>query len=102
MSTPMRPPFLDEVQQLLTQIDRLKHVHRTGEAPTFGQVEALFDQAALVRAALVRMGIGRVDRHPAWPTAHSPVEQAARRLVTLVAEQLHRETAPGAPGEDSA
>lgn len=95
-AAPPRPPvptFLDSVQDLLLQLDRLKAVHRASETPTFGQVEALFDQAGVVRAALVRHAVGRANRPAAWPTTGSPVEQAARRLVTLIAQQLQQETA---------
>lgn len=71
--------------ELLAQIDKLKALHRAGETPTFGQVEALFDQAALFRATLPTPD---PSRPAAWPTAGSPVEQAARRLVALVSAEL--------------
>ena len=73
------------VYELLEQLDKLKALHRAGETPSFGQVEALFDLAASVRAALLRPD---PSRPAAWPTAASPVEQAARRLVALVGAEI--------------
>lgn len=72
---------------LLEQIDKLKALHRAGESPSYGQVESLFDQAALLRAALQTPDASR----PApWPTSShpTPLEQTARRLVELVAAQV--------------
>lgn len=73
------------VVELLEQLDRLKALHRAGETPTFGQVEALFDQAAVVRATLLASD---PSRPAAWPTTASPVERAARHLVALVSAEL--------------
>lgn len=70
-----------QVSVLLGHIDALKAIHRSGGSPSFGQVEQLFDQAAAVRASMLATDSARPA---AWPTAASPVEQAARRLVELV------------------
>jgi hypothetical protein len=78
-------PATPHVYTLLAQLDVLKSIHRSGESPNFGQVEALFDQAALVRAAL--QAADQASKSAAWPTS-SPVDQAARRLVELVAASL--------------
>jgi hypothetical protein len=82
--------------ELLEQLDKLKALHRAGESPSYGQVEALFDQAAAVRAALHAPDPSR----PApWPTSchPTPLEQTARRLVELVAAQV-----AGRPSKDAA
>jgi hypothetical protein len=75
------------VWALLAQLDVLKTIHRSGESPSFGQVEALFDQAALVRTAMQADDLAA--RPASWPTM-SPVELAARRLVELVAGRESR------------
>lgn len=74
----MTPAALTQVTALLDQVDRLKALHRAGEVPTFGQVEALFDQAAVVRASLHAPTAD--SRAVAWPTSPAPraVQQAAR------------------------
>jgi hypothetical protein len=67
---------------LLDHIDKLKALHRANESPSFGQVEALFDHADLVRRSL---GVPAAERPASWPTASShQVERAARHLVELV------------------
>lgn len=73
------------VLELLDHIDKLKALHRASESPTFGQVEALFDHADLVRHAL-RAPVR--SQHVAWPTTGSATEKAARRLVELVMASL--------------
>jgi hypothetical protein len=78
----MSSPATTALYDLLEHVDKLKALHRAAESPTFGQVEALFDKAELVRRSV------GVPARPAWPTQASPVEQAARRLVELVAAQL--------------
>lgn len=85
----MTPAATLSIVELLAQLDKLKAVHRAGESPSFGQVEALFDQAAVVRAALHAVDPSR----PApWPTTSrprpTPLERTARRLVELVAAQV--------------
>lgn len=82
-------PWYLAIVELLEQLDKLKAVHRASESPTFGQVEALFDQADVVRR-LVQAN-DRPQR-VAWPTANRATEQAARRLVELVMASL---TEPG-------
>lgn len=64
---------------LLRQVDALKALHRSGTTPSFGQVEALFDQAAVVRAALTAADPTRPAN---WPT--SPRSTPAPELRALV------------------
>jgi hypothetical protein len=88
--------------ELLDHLDKLKALHRAGESPSFGQVEALFDQAAVVRASLQVVDgpststtwptSAPATTHPTyWPTSSTSVEKAARRLVELVAASLAAE-----------
>ena len=74
----MTPAALTPLTALLDQVDRLKALHRAGEVPTFGQVDALFDLAVVVRASLPPPAAN--DRAVAWPTSPAPraVQQAAR------------------------
>lgn len=81
----MVPYVTAHVLTLLAQLDTLKGAHRAGETPTFGQVEALFDQAAVVRAALASPDPSRAA---AWPSAANPIEAAARRLVAALVAEL--------------
>lgn len=85
----MTPAALIRVQTLLEQLDKLKAVHRAGETPSFGQVEALFDQAAVVRADIA-------SRPAAWPTGPGPapslvvpsgglLDQASQHITTALA-----------------
>jgi len=78
-------PQAQAIHNLLDHIDKLKAVHRAAESPTFGQVEALFDHADLVRRAFTLPE--RTTRVP-WPTTHNQTEKAARRLVELVLASL--------------
>lgn len=75
----MNPATLTKVHLLLTQINRLKAVHRAGLSPDFGAVEALFDEAADLRLSLAEDAA-----RPVGPAAAPTVEQAARQLVELV------------------
>lgn len=95
MSTPASVRL--DLLELLDAIDRLKAVHRASESPTFGQVEALFDQADTVRRGLIAIGAnGRGQARAPWPTepraSGRATEKAARRLVELVLAEL---TDPG-------
>jgi hypothetical protein len=78
-------PQAQAIHDLLDHVDKLKAVHRASESPTFGQVEALFDHADLVRRAFALPE--RPTRAP-WPTSHTQTEKAARRLVELVMASL--------------
>ena len=71
---------------MLEHVDKLKALHRANESPSFGQVELLFDLAAVARASLAAPD--QFARPAAWPTQATPVEKAARRLVELVAAAL--------------
>lgn len=82
----MTASALAHVVELLDHLDRLKALHRANESPSFGQVELLFDLAAVVRASLAAPDPSA--RPAAWPTQATPVEKAARRLVELVAASL--------------
>lgn len=100
----MTPAAVPQVTALLDQVDRLKALHRAGEVPTFGQVEALFDQAVVVRAALQAPAAD--PRAVAWPTSAAPraVEQAARLvghalLQALATLQAGSQAAPTAASE---
>jgi hypothetical protein len=77
-------PQAQAIADLLDHIDKLKAVHRASESPTFGQVEALFDHAELVRRAFSLPD--RTTRAP-WPTSNQ-TEKAARRLVELIMASL--------------
>jgi len=85
----MTPAALVRVQALLEQLDKLKALHRAGETPSFGQVEALFDQTAAVRADIAAMPA-------AWPTGPgtassfvvppgSLLDQASQHITTALA-----------------
>lgn len=84
----MSPAMTTQVTALLDQLDRLKALHRAGEVPTFGQVEALFDQAAVVRASL--HAPAAEIRAVAWPTSPAPraVQQAARLVGHALVQAL--------------
>jgi len=88
----MTPAALALVFGLLRQVDDLKAVHRSGDTPSFGQVEALFDQAAVVRAALNASDSARPANWPTSPTRLSPIEKATRHLVELLVADLHGAT----------
>ena len=82
-----------DLLELLDGIDRLRALHRAAESPTFGQVEALFDQADVVRRGLIALGSkGRGQERAPWPTPDPQpgraTEKAARRLVELVLAEL--------------
>lgn len=82
----MSPATTTHVHELLEQLDRLKALHRAGESPSFGQVEALFDLAAVVRASL---SAADPARSAAWPTPERTVprqvEALSRQLATVIA-----------------
>lgn len=82
----MTPAAAASVVELLDHVDRLKAIHRSGGSPSFGQVEALFDQAAIVRTTLT--AADDPTRPVAWPTPPRAIEQAARHLVALVTASL--------------
>lgn len=82
----MTTAALTHVTELLDHLDKLKALHRANESPSFGQVELLFDLAAVARASLAAPD--QAARPTAWPTQATPVEKAARRLVELVAAAL--------------
>ena len=97
-STAAIPPertFDEQLDLLLAQVDALKAVHRAGDAPTFGQVEALFDRATEVRTYQVRRTLGLESQLAPWPTGPWPIERTARRLVELIAHALSQDAAPG-------
>lgn len=83
-----QPSLLEEIQHLLTQLDHLKAVHRSGDGPTFGQVEALFDQADVVRAAVARVAANPADHIANWPTGARAIQRATHHLVELIAQQV--------------
>jgi hypothetical protein len=48
----MNAAMTAKVDRLVSQVERLRSLHRNGEAPQWGQVDALFDAASDVRRAL--------------------------------------------------